>query len=314
MVRPSLSARRTAYRMLCAALAALLGGSSVACGSSDAKKVLLIGLDGVRVDILAEAETPNIDALIANGTFSEWARTGTPTVSGPGWSSMLTGVWPEKHGVHGNDFAGNAYDKYPDFLTRLERIDPAFQTFAVVDWPPLGTERSGGPLLSRGIDVLRVLDGDEMGYEVADSQSVAIAVNHLTSADPDAVFVYLGAIDVVGHATSSLAPEYRAAIERADGWVGELVRAVLARPTYDREDWLILMSTDHGRRDDGGHGGLSPNERTIFYLASGPSARKGTPVVPPGIVDVAVTALAHLGVEIDRSWGLDGRIVGLAGR
>ncbi|MFQ6047345.1 MAG: nucleotide pyrophosphatase, partial [Gemmatimonadales bacterium] len=208
----------------------------------------------------------------------------------------------------------NDYETYPDFLTRLEQIDPEFETFAVVDWPPLGTERSGGPLLSRGIDVLRVLDGDEMGYEVADSQSVAIAVSHLTSADPDAAFVYLGTTDVVGHATSSLAPEYRAAIEQADRWVGELVAAVLARPTYDREDWLILTSTDHGRRDDGGHGGLSPNERTIFYLASGPSTRRGTPEIPPGIVDVAVTALAHLGVRIDPSWKLDGRVVGLVGR
>ena len=63
------------------------------------KKVLLIGLDGVRVDILAQAHTPNIDALIANGTFSGEAQTRPPTVSGPGWSSMLTGVWGDKHKV-----------------------------------------------------------------------------------------------------------------------------------------------------------------------------------------------------------------------
>ena len=294
----------------CALLAALTL-ALLGCGWEAHKKVLVIGRDGVRVDILAEADTPNIDALIVNGTFSDEAKTGFPTVNGPGWSSMLTAVWPDKHGVKSNDFTDNYYGTYPDFLTRLEQVDSTFRTFAVVDWLPLGTGASGGPLLSRQIDVLRVFNGDEIGYPVADSLSVAAAVEQLTTGDPDALFVYLGTIDVVGHATSSLSPEYRAAIEVADKQVGELIQAILARPTYDQEDWLILMSTDHGRRDDGGHGGRSPNERTIFYLASGESAWRGTPELPPRVVDIAVTALAHLRVEIERSWELDGRVVGL---
>ena len=84
-----------------------------------------------------------------------------------------------------------------------------------------------------------------------------------------------------------------------------------ARRTYAREDWLILVSTDHGRRADGDHGGDTPEERTIFYLASGPSALRGAPVRPPEIVDVAVTALAHLGIPADTTWHLDGHVVGL---
>ncbi|MFQ5572424.1 MAG: alkaline phosphatase family protein, partial [Rhodothermales bacterium] len=133
------------------------------------KKVLLIGLDGVRVDILASARTPYIDALIAGGTFSDEAQTRMPTVSGPGWSSMVIGVWPDKHLVMGNNFSGNAYATYPDFLTRLEHINPAFNTFAVLDWPPLGTTASGGPMFSDAIDVKINIDGDSLGYDVADS-------------------------------------------------------------------------------------------------------------------------------------------------
>ena len=290
----------------------LMAFLAVGCGKpSGQPKVLLIGIDGVRVDVLAQANTPNIDALIADGTFSDRAQTDTPTVSGPGWSSMLIGVWPGKHQVRGNDLAGNAYTTYPDFLTRLERVDPAFNTFAVVDWPPLGTTASGGPLISDGIDVKMALDGEELGYGAADSQSVVAAVDYLTNEDPDAAFVYLGNVDIVGHATSSLSPEYRAAIEAADVQVGELVAAVRSRATYADEDWLILISTDHGRRDDGGHGRPSAQEQTIFYLASGRSALKGAPAQPPKIVDVAVTALAHLGVTIDPAWELDGRVVGI---
>jgi predicted AlkP superfamily pyrophosphatase or phosphodiesterase len=273
--------------------------------------VLLIGLDGVRVDILAQATTPTIDSLIAEGIFSDAALTGEPTVSGPSWSSMLIGVWPQKHGVHGNNFEGNAYEAFPDFLTRLEHIDSSYSTLAVLDWPPLGTEASGGPLVSDGVDAKINLNGDELGYDVADSVTTWVAAELLEESDVDAAFVYLGNIDVVGHETSSLSDEYRAAIEAADRQVAALVSAIRRRPTYGREDWLILMSTDHGRRDDGGHGGQSVEERTIFYLAAGPSALRGTVMTPPGIVDVAVTALTHLGVEIDPAWDLDGVVVGL---
>ncbi|UCD25423.1 MAG: alkaline phosphatase family protein [Gemmatimonadota bacterium] len=278
------------------------------------KKVLLIGLDGVRVDILAQAATPNIDALIASGAFSDRAQTRPPTVSGPGWSSMLTGVWSEKHLVTGNNFEGNAYHRYPDFLTRLEQVKPELNTFAVLDWPPLGTTASGGPLVSDTVDVKLNFDGDELGYTEADQLSLTSAIEHLSNEDPDAAFVYLGDIDVVGHDYSSLAREYQAAIETADGQVGELLDAIRNRPNYDREDWLIIVSTDHGRTDAGGHGGESPQERTIFYLVSGESAQKGELSPAPNIVDVAVTALSHLEVEVDLSWELDGSARGLAQR
>ncbi len=283
----------------------------MACAEQTSRpKVLLIGLDGVRVDILAQANTPNIDALAESGFFRVEAWTGEETVSGPGWSSMVIGVWADKHGVHNNDFRENAYDRYPDFLTRLEQVDSTFNTFAVLDWPPLGEPVDGGPLFSDAIDVKITFDGEEMGYDVADSLSVLTAVDHLTNADPDAAFVYLGYIDIVGHDTSSLDPLYLAAIEAADVQVGQLVAAVRARASYHNEDWLILMSTDHGRSDNGGHGGQSLEERTIFYLASGstPDSLAADRPDGPFVVDVAVTALDHLGVAIDPAWELDGAV------
>ena len=292
------------------ALACLLA----ACAApTPKKKVLLIGLDGVRVDILAQADTPHIDALIADGTFSDSALTRPPTVSGPGWSSMLTGVWADKHGVMSNDFSSQNYAAFPDFLTRLEKLDSTFNTFAILNWSPLGDTTDGGPLVTDRIDTKIVFDGYGPGYKLADAQSTIQAAEHLLTQDPDAAFVYLGNIDVVGHDTNSLSPEYRTAIEQADGQVGVLLSTLKERLTYDDEDWLILMSTDHGRRDDGGHGETSLQERTIFYLASGPAAAKGrpAPAPAPAIVDVAVTALTHLGVSIDPAWQLDGQAVGL---
>lgn len=303
---------------------AVAAGVVLACapGAADAPveevgqrtpKVLVIGIDGVRPDVLAEVATPNLDRLAAEGTFSDAAQTGRPTVSGPGWSSLLIGVWPAKHGVTNNEFTGKRYDRYPDFLTRIEQVRPELRTFAVVDWPPLGMDTMGGPVLSAAIDDRTTWNGYALGWDVADSLSVLEAVHQLTVEDPDAGFVYLGNPDEVSHAVRSIGEEYRAAIALADRHVGMLVDAVRGRPTYADEDWLILVSTDHGRRADGGHGGDSAEESTIFYIASGPSAAVGRPATPPNVVDVAVTALVHLGIALDPAWELDGRPAGLRG-
>jgi arylsulfatase A-like enzyme len=290
-----------------------------ACGGADAPerpltstpKVLVIGVDGVRPDVLAEVPTPNLDALMAEGTYTDEARTGLPSVSGPGWSSFLNGVWPEKHGVTNNDFTGKRYDLYPDFLTRIEQVRPELGTFAVADWLPLVQADDGAPTISDAVDVKHVLDGYELGWPEADSVATALAVTHLETADPDALFVYLGNPDETSHQTGSIGGEYRDAIALSDRHIGLLMAAVRARPSYEAEDWLVVVSTDHGRTEDGGHGGDTPEERTIFLLVSGPSALEGAPAEPTFIVDVSVTALAHLGIEIDPAWDLDGRPVGL---
>ena len=149
------------------ATVALLVATLVTSGSAGAQsprrpKLLLIGIDGIRVDILEAATTPNLDALAAAGELTLSARIRPRTVSGPGWSSMLTGVWMNKHGVENNDFSSSRYDQYPDFLTRIELLQPELSTLAVADWPPLGTTQDGGPLLSPKIDLVININGDNL--------------------------------------------------------------------------------------------------------------------------------------------------------
>ena len=55
-------------------------------------------------------------------------------MSGPGWSSFLIGVWPDRHGVTSNQFENKNYGEYPDFLTRIEQVRPELNTYAVADW------------------------------------------------------------------------------------------------------------------------------------------------------------------------------------
>ena len=84
-------------------------------------RVLVIGIDGVRPDALQIADTPAIDELISEGAFTNNTKIlgdryrENETISGPGWSSFLTGVWADKHGVNDNTFRGENYDEYHIF-------------------------------------------------------------------------------------------------------------------------------------------------------------------------------------------------------
>ena len=304
-------------------LLASCGEAPSADSARGTPKVLLIGIDGVRPDVLAEVATPHIDALVLEGWYTAEARTTTPSVSGPAWSSMLTGVWPDKHGVTNNNFTGRNYAQYPSFLARLEEVRPELATFAALDWLPLAELEGGDPVIPPAIDAREIVDGYDLGWGEADGEVTARAVQHLGAADPDALFVYLGNPDETSHRNGSIGAEYRDAIALADSHVGMLVDAIRARPAYADEDWLILISTDHGRRADGGHGGASPEEMTIFIVASGPAtgtwhgqatspatATQPAPRPPTFIVDVAATALDHLGIASDTAWQLDGMPLG----
>ena len=111
-------------------------GASVR-GSDLPRKVLIIGVDGCRPDALKTAQTPVIDRLIKAGAYSPKAQTGDRTSSGPGWSSMLTGVWRSKHGVRDNSFKGARYDRYPHFFKRVKQAIPKAFTASIVHWAPI---------------------------------------------------------------------------------------------------------------------------------------------------------------------------------
>lgn len=56
------------------------------------KKVLFIGIDGCRADVMMSSGTPNIHALADQSVYSLDGLCAAITLSGNGWSTMLTGV------------------------------------------------------------------------------------------------------------------------------------------------------------------------------------------------------------------------------
>ena len=221
-------------------------------------KVLVIGIDGLRPDAIEPADTPHLDALIADGTLTLDAQVGPVTVSGPGWSNMLTGVWADRHGVTNNTFAGSNYAAWPDFLTRIERERPHLRTAAFVSWLPLANE------MFDGLDVegawTYTANGDRLVRDAA--------VLELSVEDPDAMFVYFADLDVEGHATGFTPTNiaYLTELEQIDGYIGELLSAMRGRATYAQEDWLILVSSTMAEsvwvtRADSPSNGRSPSWR-----------------------------------------------------
>src|SRR5262245_53077723 len=119
--------------------------------TSASRRAVVFGVDGVRFDTLCATRTPHIDGIAAAGFLAPvQVNPAGPTISGPCWSTVATGVLPTRHGVFDNDLRGHRIADSPDFLTRVRTTRPSAQTYAAADWPPLVDETDGGPVFIGG--------------------------------------------------------------------------------------------------------------------------------------------------------------------
>ncbi|WP_405019992.1 alkaline phosphatase family protein [Kitasatospora sp. NBC_00070] len=289
--------------LLGTAAAALVTGplarTALAATAARTPKVLVIGLDGTMLNRIKDADAPNLDALMAGGltaASSLYANPMAETSSGPGWTTIATGVWPDKHNVKDNNFTAPNLAAYPDWLTRVERADSAFSTYVVASWASIPNT-----IYSATVDTRVATPSAEY-----DTGTTSRAVAKLRDGNPDAVFVQLDNVDHAGHASGSASQAYLDAIKGVDGQVGQIVAAVRGRAGYAQEDWLIMVTADHGHTPTGGHGGSTWEERQTFVIANGGGLAAGSVRYDVRMVDIAPTALAHLGIAIDPAWSLDG--------
>jgi predicted AlkP superfamily pyrophosphatase or phosphodiesterase len=290
----------TKPRFLVLILVSVFSGTALAHGSGKlgafgGKRVLFIGIDGCRADAVVAAMergmAPQLKMLSEgpNGLLTLKCYAGgelgtpthQPTVSGPGWTSLLTGVWMDRHGVKDNRFIGGRFQSYSHFMRHLKEVKPKAFCASFADWPPIhdfiadGSRVEGREFLDVKFTCVpdakrHFIDNPEKDIEVRDE-----ALKTLHTQNPDAMFVYFGQVDEFGHgATDSRAnfsPDstlYLNAISHVDSHVGELMRAMHARPKFAEENWLVLITTDHGGRGNG-HGGDSEAERNIWLIAHG---------------------------------------------
>lgn len=258
--------------------------------------LLLIGVDGLRLDVLDHSRLPAL-ARMLGGEVSAMTMP-VPTISGPGWSTLLTGASHSEHGVVDNRFIGSRLALHPDLLSRAFFADPTRTTFAAASWPPLVDPAGVGPVIrtrdeQRRIEQHRVVvrDGETYGYRVTDAEVATFAVAALAAAGPDVSFVYFSSVDEAGHLFGARSPEYQQAAERVDVFLGALVAAVEQRG----EEWLVALTTDHGHLDCGGHGGGEPEVTASFVARAGFNHAPATwpPTIDP--TELTPRLLAALG-------------------
>lgn len=278
-------------------------------------KVLIIGVGGVQ---LQHYEQLGSDTNLQKRLFYGKAYTGgitghasaQATLSGPGWTTLLTGVWANKHGVISNAESLRAAPEFPSLFKRLRDALPNAYISSIVNGAPINTayllvDAQGNNVRESGL---------------SDEQATARALQVLGNTPADFTFVQLDEPDEAGHA-SGFGPGYLFALREADNRLGRLLDKVAERAyKHPREDWLVLVCTDHGRDDHGsGQGGVSEQEKTVFIASNRPlNEELNQPSIPqdnPGPnnlygyaaqTSVAPTVLRHMGLELLPEWRLDG--------
>ncbi|WP_419869370.1 alkaline phosphatase family protein [Chryseobacterium sp. CT-SW4] len=237
-------------------LSILLGMSCLL--GAQTKKVLFIGIDGCRSDVMITANIPNIQSLISTSVYSLDGLCAATTWSGNGWSTMLTGVWHTKHNIQDNNFTNPNFSNFPDFLSRAESYNSNLRTISLANWSPVNDK------IVQNADVKSNFSTD---LAVKDA-----AISALQKDNPDILFIDFDDVDHAGHTYgfSSAIPQYISSIETIDSYIGDIVNAMKSRSTYNNEDWLVVLTTDHGAVNNG-HGGGNLSERNIFTVYSNPN-------------------------------------------
>jgi arylsulfatase A-like enzyme len=240
-------------------------------------KVAIISIDGLRPDAVQTAGAVNILGLAARGAYSWNAQTILPSNTLPAHISMLTGFTPEEHGVTWDDYAPTRGQILVPTLFHAARAK-GLHSGMVVGKEKFATFRDTGAC-------------DTWVLAAPDDDDVAGRVPTMLGVRPDLLFVHLPDVDLVGHASKWMSPEYLAAVRRADAAVGRILSTLSA-------DTTVILTADHGGHPEG-HGSDNPQDTTIPWVMAGPSVAKGK-VLGAGIrtVDTAATAAFVLGTVL----------------
>jgi len=274
-----------------------------------ARRVFLVVIDGLRLD--KSYELPFLDDLRRRGVDSE-AQSHYPSWSRPNYVSILTGVPPRASGVRTNHHGTPvALDSLMD-RARAARLHVSSATDydvlprmflrprgAASPSPPADGEIESGDT--------EIVDDDETAPAVQAPDADLVtpfddaryapwpggfveAGSALTAGNADLVVLLVGATDAAGHKFGGASPQYRAAAATADH---ALARALAG---IDLTQDAVIVTSDHGHTNRGGHGGIEPEVMTVPLIAAGAGIVAGTTPVDARLIDVAPTVAALLGI------------------
>lgn len=242
------------------------------------KKAIFIGYDGFRADGLENiSDNPESAIMYVKSqgglyhTFSGGVAgvNEQATSTSPSWMAMLTGGWGDYNGIKDNSQMKN--ENADTFLTVLaQQGHPGSFTTSWREHTELSYRPDIVNSIENGLPVeyTHQIDDTATYYQILKYVSKPENSSKTAQQDPDAIFFTLEYTDHAGHDTGfgNGNENYIQACKDADAYGYEIIKTIEQRSTYDEEDWLIIISTDHGGTEYG-HGGQTPFER-MTWLAS----------------------------------------------
>jgi len=212
--------------------------------------VLLISLDGVRPDYLGRGDTPHLDRLAREGVQAQWLLPVYPSLTFPNHYSMVTGLYPDHHGIVHNTMRDAELGRFS--LSNREAVsdgrwwggEPIWVTAeraglatATLSWPGSEAEIQG-----RRPTRWHVFDGER-----PIPKRVEMVLGWLSEPEhtrPRLATLYFEHPDSAGHHHGPHSPEVRAAMREVDAGIGTLLDGLEAQGLLDQVN--IVVVSDHG--------------------------------------------------------------------
>ena len=226
-------------------------GGRNAPGQLDKPYVILISFDGFRADYLDKYDAPNFTRMAREGARARGMIPVFPSKTFPNHLSIVTGVYPVKHGIVSNRFwdparksayalgdpksmgDGTWYTADPIWVTAEQQG----MVTASLDWP-------GSDAAISGVRPTRFTRYKASTTMANRTDSLLAWLSLPDSIRPHLIAVYNPDLDHAGHNYGPWTPQVAAAIATADTMVGAILDGI-ARLPIATETYVILVA-DHG--------------------------------------------------------------------
>ena len=211
-----------------------------------------------------------------NGTYSE-----TATISAASYMCLVTGTWANKHNVYDNNVKNPNYH-YKNLFRLYKEIDSKKTIGIFSTWIDNRLKLIGEGLKEAGnitfnyhadgyeLDQNEYPHDNESNYiHLIDNRVVQESCQYLNESAPDLSWIYLQYPDDVGHRYGK-SEEFIQSIRYFDEQLRSIRQVLQYREKYFNENWLLIVTTDHGRTESDGrkHGGQSLRERTTWLITN----------------------------------------------
>ncbi len=250
------------------------------------RRVVMVLVDGLRLDVSQDNRVmPTLEALRAQG-LAVSMRSRAPSYSAPAYAVLFTGAWQNISDGAANNLAFADYQPWTQD-----------NLFAAAKRAGMKTAVGGYYWFERFIpppnrDVSLFVEGEDAA---ADASVLGHALPWLDDPAYRLVLIHLDQVDHAGHTQGGDSQAYRDAARRVDEALGKIA----ARLDWNKD--TLLVFSDHGHLDRGGHGG---SERVVttqpfVMVGAGVVAQKMAGEMP--MVDVAPSVAALLGLPLPAS-------------